>query len=59
MEKKKSSEQWYSQVTDFTIQTPRGWDSENFERSWNELITKEEFDKRVSESVVVVRPPKN
>jgi hypothetical protein len=54
-EKLRSSEYWYSQVTDFTIQTPKGWDMDNFDRSWNELITKEEFDKRVSESVIVVR----
>lgn len=59
MEEKRSSEHWYKKVTDFTIQTPKGWDMENFDKSWNELITKEEFDKRVSESVVVARPPKN
>jgi len=56
MEKKRSSEYWYSLVTEFTIYDPDGWDRQNFDRSWQELITKEEFDKRVSESTCVVRP---
>jgi len=59
MEKKRSSDYWYNLVTEYTIYKPSGWDSENFERSWAELITKEEFDKRVSESTCIARPPKN
>lgn len=59
METKRSSEYWYSLVTEFTIHNPDGWDRENFDRSWAELITKEEFDKRVDESTCIVRPQKN
>ena len=58
METKRSSEYWYSLVTEFTIHDPDGWDRGNFERSWAELISKEEFDKRVSYSTCVARPPK-
>jgi hypothetical protein len=27
-----------------------GWDRDNFEESWNERITKKEFDRRLSKS---------
>lgn len=31
---------------------PDGWDRTNFDESWNELITEEEFKKRLMRSTV-------
>lgn len=54
----KSSALW-AQDDDYkhmTIMDPDGWDRQNFEESWNEEITKEEFDKRLLQSTVIMRP---
>jgi hypothetical protein len=49
---KKTSKDWYSEFPPelgFIIMDPDGWDRSNYEFSFNEeLITKEEFIKRVS-----------
>lgn len=49
----KSSEEQSKEFADyFEIWDPDGWDRspENFDREWNEFITKEEFFRRVSYS---------
>ena len=50
---KKSSKYWQS-LTKIIILDPDGWDRENFEKSWEELITKEEFDNRVAHSTCIM-----
>ena len=48
----KTSEEWYKGC-EVTILDPDGWDRRNFQFSWHEeMITKEEFDKRVLSSTV-------
>ena len=52
---KRSSEDWYKDIKDVKILDPDGWDRSNFEESWNELITKEEFDLRMMFSTCTFR----
>lgn len=63
----KSSAQWYKEITDGIIVMADGWpgaireegDTKSealFEYSWNEPITKEEFLRRRSKSVVLFQP---
>lgn len=51
---KKTSKDWYEEIPKelgFVIYDADGWDRSNFEFSFNqELITKEEFVKRVTDS---------
>jgi len=47
----KSSEEWskkYSEVAQ--IIDADGWDRRNFDESWNELITEDEFNRRLCNS---------
>lgn len=37
------------------ILDPDGWDRSNFERSWNELIDRDEFNIRLNKSTVKIR----
>lgn len=52
--KKKTSKEWYEEIKSFfTILDPDGWDRKNYHYSFNEeLITKEEFKKRICLSTV-------
>jgi hypothetical protein len=49
---RKSSELWLDEkrkeLPGFQILDPDGWDRSNFEVSWKEAITKEEFERRCS-----------
>lgn len=60
---KKSSKDWYAEIPSelgFVIYDPDGWDRSNYEFSFNqELITKEEFVKRVFESTVLTNQTAN
>lgn len=47
---KKTSGEWEKELQGVVIIDPDGWDRSNFYHSWNELITKEEFDKRLMSS---------
>lgn len=53
---KKSSEDWYRMLKDINndilLLDADGWDRKNFEESWSELITLEEFERRFSRSTV-------
>jgi hypothetical protein len=51
----KTSQEWnedlQSLYPDFVVMDPDGWDRRNYPYSWyEELITKEEFEKRVARS---------
>lgn len=51
----RTSEAWQKLVQavypDFVIMDPDGWDRKNYQYSWHEeLITKEEFEKRAATS---------
>jgi hypothetical protein len=52
----KTSKEWYELVPkehELIILDPDGWDRKNYDYSYNEeLITKEEFKKRVSSSTI-------
>jgi (p)ppGpp synthase/HD superfamily hydrolase len=50
---RKSSDDWVHEYN-VTVLDPDGWDRsvEKFEASWNELITRDEFEKRLSYSTV-------
>ena len=54
----KTSRDWVKMIPkdfDLKILNPSGWDGENREYSFNdELITKEEFDKRMGNSVLEI-----
>jgi hypothetical protein len=52
---KKTSEQW-QQDSDYIVLDPDGWDRKNFDFSWNELITWEEFNRRMALSTVAKKP---
>jgi len=43
----KNSKEWRKEFKELTILDPDGWDRKNFEESWNEPITLEEFKRRV------------
>ena len=53
MRKKLTSEEW-CKLKGIKILDPDGWDRspENWEKSWNEKITEEEFDNRASKSTI-------
>jgi len=52
-----TAEEWLNrpEYQDYTILDPDGWDRENFDVSWNEKISREEFIKRLYESTVMIR----
>lgn len=52
----KTSQQWHEELQarypDFLVMDPSGWDRDNYQYSWHEeLITNEEFEKRVAHSI--------
>lgn len=49
----KTSEEWKEELCpNIIILDPDGWDRKNFYQSWNEPITKEEFERRLRESAI-------
>ena len=49
----KTSEEWKKELYPNTIiLDPDGWDRKNFYQSWDEPITKEEFERRLRESTI-------
>lgn len=40
----------WAKILDVTISDPDGWDRKNFDASWSEKITREEFELRLSRS---------
>ncbi|KKL46728.1 hypothetical protein LCGC14_2342690, partial [marine sediment metagenome] len=52
----KSAEEWLASTKyiGVTILDPDGWNRKNFEASWAEKITQEEFEKRVAASTITV-----
>ncbi|WPH64657.1 hypothetical protein [Vibrio phage vB_VpaP_SJSY21] len=50
----KNSEDW-SKDLDITVIDPDGWDRKNFDISWSEEISEEEFLIRVSKSTCAFR----
>jgi len=53
---KKSSREWLLDCPTLVVYDPDGWNRQDFNNSWNELITKKEFDKRVSHSTCLIYP---
>lgn len=52
----KTSSEWQKEFPFPKVTDPDGWDRLNFNFSWNEeLISKEEYDKRVSISTCLFR----
>lgn len=51
----KSSAEWFGSPDYAGIQIldPDGWDRKNFDVSWNELITEDEFCKRLTNSTCI------
>ncbi len=47
VEIKKSSKEWQETYPNIVVLDPDGWDRKNFENSWSELITVEEYKKRL------------
>ena len=56
MSRLKNSETWLKELyPTYTVLDPDGWDRsnrENYDKSWNEKITKDEFERRFSASTV-------
>jgi hypothetical protein len=46
---KKTSQDWMTEFGDMILD-PDGWDRSNFDQSWNELITREEYISRRTQS---------
>lgn len=40
-----------------TIMDPDGWDRKNYQQSWNEKISWQEFEKRAAESTCLMKDP--
>jgi len=53
---KKNAEEWLAepQYAGVTILDPDGWDRKNYEESWAEEITREEFEKRLVRCTVQI-----
>ena len=53
---RKSSDEWakmYEEATGKRISDPDGWDRQNFDASWGELISQTEFERRLGRSTLV------
>jgi hypothetical protein len=48
----KTPDEWLKMddYSDITILDPDGWDRNNFDESWNEKITEEEFNRKLCSS---------
>jgi len=52
---KQTSNKW-AEKADYIILDPDGWDRKNYEYSWyQEEITEEEFNKRLSKSSLIMK----
>ena len=49
--RKKTSEEW-ERLSGYHVIDPDGWDRGNFDKSWNERITEDEFNQRLMKSTV-------
>lgn len=57
---KLTSEQWQSLKPGVKVLDPDGWDRKNFQWSWHkEEITEAEYQKRLAQSTVEMRPHGN
>ncbi len=54
LEEKKSSGEWLEdeEFEGLCILDPDGWDRKNFDKSWNEKITKRNFIARIMKSTI-------
>lgn len=52
---KKSSRDWMDEMK-IVVMDPDGWNRQDFDNSWNEMITREEFMNRVMKSTVMLTP---
>jgi hypothetical protein len=54
---KKCADEWLCEpkYRAFTVQDPDGWDRLNFEASWAEEITEQEFNQRLINSTCTIR----
>ena len=52
---KRTAEGWLAQPAyrHITVLDPDGWDRGNFEESWAEFLTEEEFNRRLAHSTVI------
>lgn len=58
--KKMTSAEWQSLKPDMIVIDPDGWDRKNYQFSWyEELITEEEYDRRLIESTCIGYIDKN
>ncbi|MFZ5713016.1 MAG: hypothetical protein ACOY3N_09270 [Bradyrhizobium sp.] len=55
---KKCADDWLRQpkYACLTVRDPDGWDRKNFEASWAEEITEQEFNRRLLSSTCIVWP---
>lgn len=51
----RNSEDW-AKIFGITVLDPDGWDRQNFEHSWGELISEEEFSQRLWASTIESLP---
>ena len=55
MKELKTSQEWLKEENGLVILDPDGWDRKNYQFSWfEEEITKEEFDRRLMQSTVLI-----
>jgi hypothetical protein len=56
MSELKSSQEWLKEIQEkfpeVMVLDPDGWDRKNYQESWNEHITRAEFEKRFAMSTV-------
>ena len=53
----KTPDEWLEtdEFKGYVIFDPDGWDGNNFEKSWNEKITRDEFKERLYKSTLMCR----
>ena len=53
----KTPEEWLAteEYAGHTVLDPDGWNRRDFQNSWREPLTKEEFDARLSKSTVQIK----
>lgn len=52
----KHNSDYWSNLMDFRVLDPDGWDRKNFSASWAEEITQEEFFRRAMASTIISKP---
>jgi hypothetical protein len=55
---KKCADDWLREpkYQDFIVMDPDGWDRKNYEASWAEEITEQEFNRRLLSSTCITKP---